>query len=33
MLAWALMDSPWSTMLDRDEFADVAEVERAAALA
>ena len=23
MLAWALMDSPWSTMLDRDRFAEV----------
>lgn len=25
MLAWAVMDSPWSTMLDRDKFADVLE--------
>ena len=23
MLAWAVMDSPWSTMLDRDKFAEV----------
>lgn len=23
MLAWTLMDSPWSTMLDRDKFAEV----------
>ncbi len=25
MLAWTLMDSPWSTMLDRDKFAEVLE--------
>jgi glyoxylase-like metal-dependent hydrolase (beta-lactamase superfamily II) len=25
MLAWAVMDSPWSTMLDRDKFAEVLE--------
>ena len=23
MLAWAVMDAPWSTMLDRDKFAEV----------
>jgi glyoxylase-like metal-dependent hydrolase (beta-lactamase superfamily II) len=25
MLAWAVIDSPWSTMLDRDKFAEVLE--------